>query len=185
MQQDVLLHFWAIWAHTLGGPNLGGPNLGGPIVGGPDVGGSNVGGPDVGGAVVGGPNVGPNKKGAQNRSWTQTGQIIKKSFHLSALELFCCLPPPFFCCLLDVFVVYPHFSVFYISHKQWGYMEKSYKIQQTSIQVIWNQNTRYERIWRSIFYKQWLKVIWIGDHFSNLKLTLKCVCQHQSFSPIS
>ena len=60
------------------------------------------------------PDVDPNWKDAQNISWTQTGKIIRKLFHLSALELFCCLLPlfllstwlfcclpPLFCCLLD------------------------------------------------------------------------------------
>jgi len=38
------------------------------------------------------PEVDPNWKDAQNISWTQTGKINRKPFHLSALELFCCLP---------------------------------------------------------------------------------------------
>ena len=39
------------------------------------------------------------------------------------------------CQLKSFFIVYPHFFVFYPFGQQWGYMEKSYKMQQTKFPI--------------------------------------------------
>ena len=80
MQQDVLLHFWVIFLSPTSGFRLTfGLNL------------LPVWAAWAIGAILGQlGNLGLNRKDAQSRSRTQTDQIIKKLFHLSALELFCC-----------------------------------------------------------------------------------------------
>ena len=54
------------------------------------------------------------------------------------------------------FIVYPHFFVVYLFGKQWGYTEKSYKMQQKIVLKYKNDMRRY---YISLFYQKRIRIL--------------------------